>query len=102
MSQTLVQTKNLELTPTIEEAAQKSGQKLFRLHKDLKRIEFYLEFAGSTGHDQTISRIKLVRDGKDLFVESKDVDLYEAIRESVKQAAKALRREKNRLLSKTR
>ena len=102
MTLVLVQSKNLELTPTIEAAAQKAGQKLFRLDKKLSRVEFYLEFAGTTGHDQTISKLKLLRNGgKDLFVESKDVDLYESIKESAKQAHDALLREKSRTLDKS-
>ncbi|MDR0462871.1 MAG: HPF/RaiA family ribosome-associated protein [Pseudomonadales bacterium] len=100
--QVIIQSKNLEITPEIESLVNKLASKLFHFDKKLSRVECYLELAGPSGKDRTISKIQMKRDGRDLFVEDRGVELFDAIRKSFDDAKDALINEKDKELDRAR
>ncbi len=90
MTQILVQTRGFELTEALKQACETTGQKLIKHDQLISRLEFFLESNGHHDDKSFAAKLKIARDGKDLFIEEDRADMYEAIREIGRKAKVSL------------
>lgn len=98
MTQILIQTIGFDLTQALKETCEKYGKKLSTRDSQLEKVEFFLDCVGKKEGKVFTAKIKVDRKGKDLFLEEKDKDMYQAIRNVCKKTKIALEKlEKNEI-----
>ena len=86
MTQVLIQTKGFALTPALQAACQKCSRKLLARADIGEKLEFFLAHEGRGDGKVFSAKIALSRAGKEIFIEEKATDMYQAIRAVCKQA----------------
>lgn len=94
----LVQAKNMPVTPTISAAVQRQVSKLGRLSDKIVQVFAFLEIVHKKKNDGQAARVlyKIVWPGKNLVVEERASNLYDAMVDAADSAVRALRKEKER------
>ncbi len=96
--QILVQAKNISVTPMIERAVQHQAQKLGRLSSKIVKVFAFLEVIDKKKNDSHAARVlyKICWPGKDIVVQERAANLYDAIVDTTDSAMRVLRKEKER------
>lgn len=94
----LVQAKNISVTPMIERAVQHQAQKLGRLSSKIVQVFAFLEVIDKKKNDAQAARVlyKICWPGKDIVVQEKASNLYDAIVDATDSAMRVLRKAKER------
>jgi ribosome-associated translation inhibitor RaiA len=86
VTQVLIQTKGFVLTPALQAACHKCSQKLLTRPDIGEKLEFFLAHEGKGDAKVFSVKIALSRAGRDIFIEEKAANMYQAIREACKKA----------------
>ncbi|NCN24077.1 MAG: ribosomal subunit interface protein [Candidatus Pacebacteria bacterium CG10_big_fil_rev_8_21_14_0_10_42_12] len=102
--QVIVESKNLEVTKAIREFAEKQARKLSKLSGRITRIRLFLETIPKKRNDPHANTVtyEVEVPGKNVVITSKAVDMYEAIVAATNTAARRMRKQFEKKITKRR
>ena len=97
----LIQSKTLQVTEAMRAFIERQAAKILRRQPRINSITVFLESVGKKKNDMqsAIARMKVVIPGKDIVVERRARDMYEAIVDVTTRAKEGLSRFKERRLT---
>lgn len=98
----LVHSKSLPVTESIRAFATQQVRKIMKFSQPVKEIRIFLDnVRTSQGVNQEAKvKVKIALPGKDVFVSSRAKDLYFAMTQAIEDGARAVRKTKERRLTK--
>ncbi len=99
----LIQSKTLSVTAGLRSFIERQTRKLFTKSHRIQGVTVFLETIGrrkKNDQSATIARIKLSLPGKDVVVQRRAADLYQAIVEASHSAARQITRVKDKRITK--
>ena len=100
----IVQAKNFDVTPALNEFTESHAQKLLRRGRHVIKITVYLEMVERKKNDFHAAKItvRVELAGKDVVLEHQSFDIYSGILEALDRAERVLRKAKERQQGKRR
>ncbi|HYD34661.1 MAG TPA: ribosome-associated translation inhibitor RaiA [Vitreimonas sp.] len=97
----LIQSKTLQVTEALRTFIERQAEKILRRQQRVNTITVFLESVGRKKNDvqAAIARMKVAVPGKDIVVERRARDMYEAVVEVTARAKEGLSRLKERRLT---
>ncbi len=96
--QILVQSKTLSITAALRAFIERQARKLSRRGERVQAVTVFVETVGKKKNDvqSAIAKMKVSLPGRDLMVERRAQDLYEAVIDVTARAARQIRKTKER------
>lgn len=102
--QVIVEGKEMQVTPALQQHAEKQSRKVTKLSDKIIGIRLYLETVKKKSNDPMANRVSYTIEipGKDVVVTAHAPDMYEAITKASDSAARKLRKEHEKQRTKAR
>ncbi len=96
----LVQSKTLSITKALRSFIERQARKLTRRGEPIQAVTVFVEIVGKKKNDMqaSIAKMKISLPGRDVMVERRARDLYEAVIDVTARASRQIRKTKERRL----